>query len=288
MAYRIVSRIVSRTVSARLTSISRALALLLSLLSFAASGQTKTAPRSSVSDAAPGLRATRHDVDASLPDDARTLEAVAPYSAKVRALENVIGTLAGELKKTGLGAGTLGNLVTDAMRARASEALGHRRLLAVTNGGGLRRSTITAGELRARDVYELLPFENALIAVDLTGEQLSRFLQVVLNQRDAQSGVVVTYRPDSAGQNQFVEARLIDERNQLDPAATYTVITIDYLLKRGGDYAILQEAKNMRPLNVTLRDALLDYIKGETSARRPIKAELDGRFAVESAAVEKN
>ncbi len=42
---------------------------------------------------------------------------------------------------------------------------------------------------------------------------------------------------------------------------------------------ILREAKNVRPLNMTMRDAVLAYVKAETAAGRSIKATLDGRFS---------
>jgi hypothetical protein len=40
----------------------------------------------------------------------------------------------------------------------------------------------------------------------------------------------------------------------------------------------LQEGKNLRNLNLTLRDVILDYIKAETEAGREIRAKRDGRF----------
>jgi hypothetical protein len=64
------------------------------------------------------------------------------------------------------------------------------------------------------------------------------------------------------------------------------VISIDYLLKvTGGDYAaILREAKNTKPLGLTIRDAITDYVKAETAAGREIKATYDGRFVFDKAA----
>jgi hypothetical protein len=78
---------------------------------------------------------------------------------------------------------------------------------------------------------------------------------------------------------------LIDGREkEIDPAATYTVISIDYLLNvTGGDYAaVLSQAKNIRPLGLTMRDALTQYVRAETAAGREIKATLDGRFVFDS------
>ncbi len=242
-------------------------------------------PAATAAAAAPAgarVRATQRAVDASVPDDPAVLTAIAPYTARVRALETAIGSLTGELKKSGIGAGSLGNFVADAIRAQAAAKLGTPVLLAVTNSGGLRKNTIGEGALSTMDIYQLLPFENALVALDLTGEQLTRFLKVVLAKEDAQSGARLIYRLTADKKSELVgvklgDARAADER-EIDPATRYTIVTIDYLVKRGGDYAVLQEAQNVRPLGVTMRDAVIDYVKAETAAGRKIKSTLDGRF----------
>ena len=45
-----------------------------------------------------------------------------------------------------------------------------------------------------------------------------------------------------------------------------------------GAYALLQEAKSTTPLNVTLRDAVMDYVKAETAAGREIRSRIDNRY----------
>ncbi len=65
------------------------------------------------------------------------------------------------------------------------------------------------------------------------------------------------------------------------------MISIDYLLKvTGGDYTILREAKNPQPLGLTIRDAMIDYVKSETAAGRDIRPVLDGRFFLEKPALQ--
>ena len=77
-------------------------------------------------------------VDATIPDDPGVDKMLEVYAPKVRALDVVIGKLKGELRKPGIGAGSLGNFVTDGIRQEASRKLGKQVDLAVTNGGGLR------------------------------------------------------------------------------------------------------------------------------------------------------
>jgi 2',3'-cyclic-nucleotide 2'-phosphodiesterase (5'-nucleotidase family) len=218
---------------------------------------------------------------------------LAPYSGKVRELNAPIGKLEGTknkdgqvegLKRSGVGGGSLGNFVADALRSRAQAKLGQPVLLAVVNNSGLRKTEIAPGDISTSDIYELLPFENALVALDLTGEQLRRFLELTVAKRNAQSGARILYRDSATQKNvsEMVAAKLGDTdatAKEIDPQAVYTIVTIDYLVKRGGDYAVLQEAKNLRPLGVTMRDAVIEYVKAETAAGRSIKAMLDGRFS---------
>jgi 2',3'-cyclic-nucleotide 2'-phosphodiesterase (5'-nucleotidase family) len=230
-------------------------------------------------------RVTEIPVDSSIPSDPGVDKMLTPYSPKVRELEVVVGKLRGELKKDGMGAGSLGNFVADGMRTHASLRVGKPIDLAVMNGGGLRRNTIGEGELRARDIFELLPFENALVTLELTGEQVMKLLGVVVSGREAQSGARITYIIKADKSAELESAKLLDKdghEREIDPRVTYRVVTIDYLINVGGDrYAILREGKNARPLGITLRDAIIAYVKSETAAGREIKPNLDGRFVLD-------
>jgi 2',3'-cyclic-nucleotide 2'-phosphodiesterase (5'-nucleotidase family) len=219
-------------------------------------------------------------VDDSVPADKDVEKMLAPYSEKVRELSKVIGRLEGNLSKTGVGGGSLGYFVTNGIRAQAEAKLGKPVTLAVMNVGGLRKNEISAGELKASDIFELLPFENALVALELTGTQLAQLLQVV--PRDAQAGARIEFKWNDRNRAEFISGKLVDasgKEQDVDPQKIYTVVTIDYLLQvGGGPYAILKEAKSTTPLNITLRDAILNYVKSETAAGRPIRSVVDNRF----------
>src|SRR5436190_14674909 len=229
-----------------------------------------------------GSKTTQTVIDPSIPNDAAVMKMLEPYSAKVRALDVVIGKLEGELKKGGLGAGSLGNFVTDGMRAQASARLGAPIDLVVSNSGGLRKNSIAPGDLRIRDIFELLPFENSLFELELTGEQLLKVLQVAVADREPQSGARVKYRTNAENKLELVSADLVTadgKEREINPAAGYRVISIDYLLNvSGGNFAILEQSKVRKPLGITIRDAMIEYVKVETAAGRTIKAKLDGRF----------
>jgi 2',3'-cyclic-nucleotide 2'-phosphodiesterase (5'-nucleotidase family) len=241
---------------------------------------TPVPARPNTTQARPETRARLLTVDSSIPDDPEVLKIIAPYEEKVRELSKVIGRLEGGLSKTGVGGGSLGNFVTDAIRAQAEAKLGKPIVLAMVNNGGLRKNEIAAGELRASDIFELLPFENALILLDVTGAQLTKILQVVT--RDAQSGARIQFKWNDRDRPEFISGKLVDangKEQEIDPNQTYTIITIDYLMSlKSGVYAILQEGKNPTPLNLTIRDAVMNYVKAETAAGRPVRSVVDNRF----------
>ena len=225
-------------------------------------------------------RARLLPVDSSIPDDPDVVKIVAPYSERVRDLSKVIGRLEGDLKKSGVGAGSLGNFVTDGIRAQAQAKLGKPVALVLMNAGGLRKNDISAGELRASDIFELLPFENALVALEITGTQLAKLLEIAT--RDAQAGARIQFKWNERDRPEFLSGKLVDatgKEQEIDPQKIYTIVTIDYLLRVGGGaFAILKEARSTTPLNITIRDAILNYVKSETAAGRPIRSVLDDRF----------
>jgi len=228
----------------------------------------------------PETRARLLTVDSSIPDDPEVLKIIAPYEEKVRELSKVIGRLQGGLSKSGVGGGSLGNFVTDAIRAQAQAKLGKPIVLAMVNNGGLRKNEIGAGELRASDIFELLPFENALLSLDVTGAQLTQILQVVT--RDAQSGARIQFKWNDRDRPEFISGKLVDangKEQEIDPNQTYTIITIDYLMSlKSGAYAILQEGKNPTLLNLTIRDAVMNYVKAQTAAGQAVQSVVDNRF----------
>ena len=266
---------------------------LLLLLLFVSAAHTQAQPAakpqsSPVQGADVHARVTETQIDSTIADDPAVNQMLAPYAPKVRELETVIGKLKGELRKGGIGAGSLGNFVTDGILTEARLKLGNSVNLAVTNGGGLRKSTIAEGELRQRDIFELLPFENALVEFDMTGAQVLTLLKQVVSHRDAQSGARIKYVNDADNRPQLDSVRLLidGQEKEIDTNAIYKVICIDYLWKRNstavseteGNYSVLGQAKKIEPLGLTIRNAIIDYVKRETAAGRDIKTNLDGRF----------
>ena len=181
----------------------------------------------------------------------RGLELVAALDAKLSAeLDVPIGTTATELdsrRATVRGEeAALGNLIADAMRAAVDADV------AIANGGGIRgNKTYPAGAtLLRRDILTELPFGNKTTKLELTGADLvtalehgfgmvgegaGRFPQV--------SGMVVEVDLTRPAGARVRSVGIGGER--LDPSATYTLATNDFLARGGDGYAVLAEARRL-------------------------------------------
>jgi hypothetical protein len=123
-----------------------------------------------------------------------------------------------------------------------------------------------------------------LVVVELTGDQLLKVLTSVVASRDPESGAKIKYRLNTEKKPELISATLVDSKGQekdIDPNEIYSVATIDYLLNvEGGRYSTLKQGTNARLLGKTMRNALIDYVKSETAAGRPIRARADSRFSL--------
>ncbi|MGL6268956.1 MAG: 5'-nucleotidase C-terminal domain-containing protein, partial [Chitinophagaceae bacterium] len=102
-----------------------------------------------------------------------------PYSGKVgETMNDVIAELGTALKKEQPN-GSLGNFLADAYLAMAQKKFDPAADLAFMNNGGIRLNTIQAGPLRRGTIYEVMPFDNLLVILKLTGAQLQQYLDYI-------------------------------------------------------------------------------------------------------------
>ncbi len=121
----------------------------------------------------------------------------------------------------------LGSILADSLREAT------RADVAMMNPGGL-RADIDAGPLTFGDVYEVLPFDNTVATVSMSGEELKRLLQLAYSGRGVfqVSGLKVSLAR-CTGPQRFLGATLANGK-PLEPGRLYRVVMPDFLA-RGGD-----------------------------------------------------
>lgn len=134
--------------------------------------------------------------------------------------------------------------------------------IAIINGGGIRRG-FDKGDITMGLMYELLPFDNTLVTLKVTGAELKKLIEHGLhpdNFRPGQFyGIEVWYDDKAEAGNRISTIRLLDGTLVKDDA-TYTVSTLDFLLT-GGDNYDYSKATDVVDTYIPVRDVIADMIR---------------------------
>ena len=200
---------------------------------------------------------------------------IEPYRSGMSAkMDEVIGVSEHAFEK-GLPEGLLGDFAADACFKIANQYYypedGRYADFCLLNNGGLRAS-LPAGNITRKNIYELMPFENSLSILTLKGETLIKLFDFIA----AKGGMPVS-RLRMEIKNSAAVKVMIDG-TAFDKEKIYKVITTDYLANGGDGLFFLSEAVKSEPLNLKMRDALLEYISKINLEGKKISGILDGRI----------
>jgi 2',3'-cyclic-nucleotide 2'-phosphodiesterase/3'-nucleotidase len=151
----------------------------------------------------------------------------------------------------------LGNWACDVMRKAVNADI------AIQNGGGLRRD-LPAGTVTMGLLYEIMPFDNTLFTMDLTGKQVKAAIEHGIMSADFApgqfSGLMVEYDSTKPAGERIVEITLADGK-ALEDEKLYKVVTNDFQADGGDKYVMFKEGLNRYNTNIPVRDVLVNEIK---------------------------
>lgn len=175
----------------------------------------------------------------------------------------------------------MGNLVADAMLDRVAE---QGVQIAIANSGGLRAS-IDPGEVTMGEVLTVLPFQNTLSTFQISGQGVIDALENGVSQGERAkgrfpqvAGLKFTWdssAPPNEGRITEVLVMSDDGFVPIDPAATYSVATNDYVRNGGDGYKMFMgDDKNAYDFGPDIADVTADYL----AANAPYQPYVDGRI----------
>ncbi len=193
-----------------------------------------------------------------------------PYADSVnRTMNDVIVTSTVLLEKK-QPEGNLGNLLADAMRARAAENYRQPVDAAFVNYGGIRLPSISAGAITRGKIYELSPFDNVIVLLRLKGALLQTFLDHIASRGGwPVSGMQMVIK------NKKATGVVIGGR-ALDPETTYSIAVVDYVANGGDNCEML---KSLPQLNngYLFRDAVMEYLSALQRSGKTVDAVAEKR-----------
>jgi 5'-nucleotidase/UDP-sugar diphosphatase len=225
-------------------------------------------------------------IDETIPEDGGMLDVLSEYRPAIEALmTRVVGTsdvdLNGAREDIRARETNLGNLICDAMLWK-TQALGVT--LTIQNGGGIRAS-ILAGEVTMGQVLEVLPYGNQITVLSVTGAQLTEALENGVSQVEDGSGrfphvggMRYAFDPSAESGARVVGVDVWDAASEtyvvLDPDATYTLATNNFLADGGDDYVVFTEASERYDTGWLLSDTLAEFLAEQVS----VAPEVEGRI----------
>jgi len=171
--------------------------------------------------------------------------------------------------------------------------------IALVNGGGMRTS-LPKGDVSFSTAYTVLPFANVLIELRLSGRQILEVLEDAVanhldrNGSDGSHPYATGLRWDldmsrprgSRFANVEIESRADGAWQALDPAATYTVVTSDFLAMGGDGYSTLAQihlAGGSVNTYLNYTQTFVDYLLAQGRVSRPAAANYSHKTVISRA-----
>lgn len=194
--------------------------------------------------------------------DTSILNIVYPYKNKIeKEMNRILCYTSTNLKKK-KPQSRLGNFVVDLCLDYADVDF------CIMNNGGL-RTEIDKGPITVGKIYELMPFENELVVIEVDKEVFKKIIEYIVSKNgEPFFGAEIIL--DKYG-------KLIDYKTNFDlnKKNKIKILTTDYLANGGDDMFFLKNIKQKK-IGTKLRDAILDYC----SRKDTLNIELDNRIIV--------
>ncbi len=219
-------------------------------------------------------------IDRFVAEDAETKARVAELAAPLDEIRNKVvaeaaAPIEGDRSVCRVEECPMGNLVADAMLARVKD---QGIQIAFANSGGIRAS-IDGGEVTMGEVMTVLPFQNTLSTFSASGQTIIDALENGVSQVEEVAGrfpqvAGMSFTWDSAAEpgKRIVEVKVGGE--PIDPAATYGVVTNNYVRNGGDGYRMFADAPDAYDFGPDLADVMAEYM----AANSPAAPAVEGRI----------
>lgn len=212
-------------------------------------------------------------VDSLIEADASMQANIKPYKEQLAvSLDSIVGYAARELQKETVES-ALGNFVADLIQEAAQDSLDTAVDMGVVTIGGL-RMPLPQGAIRLGDVYEVMPFENLILVLRLTGAEVQELFEFAAERK-----IVAISNSKMVVQNGKPVSILIDGE-PLDLSRRYTVATSDYLASGGDNMEVFKNAERLKNTEILLRSAILHKVSVLHQQGKQVEAGIEGRIEV--------
>ncbi len=204
-------------------------------------------------------------------EDKDILKAMDPFMSKAdELLSKPVGkttvALAGAKSESRGQETNLGNLITDAMKAKTGAEI------AFQNGGGI-RAGIAPGNITYRDILSVQPFGNTLVLIDMTGAQIQEVLDFSATKVGSGAFMQVSGLSFTIKNSKAVNVKIGNA--PISKGKTYKVVTNNFVAAGGDGYKMLKPLSK-EDTGFVDADAFKEYVAMKSS----VAPELEGRIKI--------
>lgn len=203
-------------------------------------------------------------MDTTIVADGSIEALIAPYKQELDAQMNrVIGEASAEFNNNAepTGESTLGDFVSDLLLVQSRKEYGSDVDLAVINHRGGLRTSIRQGSISVRNIFELMPFENEIWILELSGEQI----QMLFDNAARRKSNVIAGATFSIVEDDRAEDILINGM-PFEADRSYKVSISDYLAGGGGGHGFLSDLEPLQDNDRLCRDMIIEHIEEVSGA----------------------
>jgi len=143
--------------------------------------------------------------------------------------------------------------------------------VSMVNRGGL-RVPIPKGEVKVQNMFELMPFENEVVFLKLSGTEMRQFI----NHLASRGGEGVSGMRFGIKEEKSINPEI--QGKPLDETKSYWLVTSDYIANGGDGNEILKGVKERIATGVKFRDMFIDHLRKMGKKGLIIEAKTDGRI----------
>lgn len=217
-------------------------------------------------------------VNDSVKEDASVKQLIQPYKEDLEKEMSEVLIISETIFEKAQPEGALGNLVADIVFEKGNERYRPDDFkyadFCLLNNGGLRVS-LPKGEIIKGKVFELMPFENEIVVVTLSGEKISELIQYI---KEVGGQPVSGLQIKSMNQP---NAQALIKGVPFDKNKNYKVITSDYLAAGGDKMEFFKNAIKVESTGYKIRDAIIDYFTNQNQKGNSLKPHPGGRLTNE-------
>jgi 2',3'-cyclic-nucleotide 2'-phosphodiesterase (5'-nucleotidase family) len=214
-----------------------------------------------------------YEINKELGVDSNMIRLIRPYYDSLEKTMSEVISYSDKRMSKGFPEGLLGNFLTDLVFNYSKKTLNLNADFCMQNNGGF-RADIPEGPVTVKNIYEIMPFDNELVILEMDPKAMKAFLNYISKgEAVSVSGIRIIIH-----KNRYNEGFIGDM--PLDTNKTYLMATSDYLANGGSNMLFLRNCRRAYESKIRIRDIEIAALREKYALKQNLNSKQDGRIQI--------